>query len=104
MEITNPTLFTISYHWERLRPGRERVAKNEMVGLCHRLNGHEFEQTPGDSEGQGNLACCIPWGCRVPHDLVTEQQQDLIEDYSLRGNYSVPQVNCPRRDRGGASI
>ena len=29
---------------------------------------HEFEQTPGDSEGQGSLACCSPWGCRVRHD------------------------------------
>ena len=28
----------------------------------HQLNGHEFEQTPGDSEGQGSLACCSPWG------------------------------------------
>ena len=28
----------------------------------HWLNGHEFEQTPGDGEGQGNLACCSPWG------------------------------------------
>ena len=26
------------------------------------LNGHEFEQTPGNSEGQGSLACCSPWG------------------------------------------
>ena len=33
-----------------------------MVGWHHRLNGHEFEQTLGDSEGQGNLACCSPWG------------------------------------------
>ena len=33
-----------------------------MVGWHHRLNGHEFEQTPGDSEGQGSLACCSPWG------------------------------------------
>ena len=32
-----------------------------MVGWHHRLNGHEFEQTPGDSEGQRSLACCI-WG------------------------------------------
>ena len=35
-----------------------------MVGLHHRLNGHEFEQTLGDSEGQGSLACCSPWGCK----------------------------------------
>ena len=33
-----------------------------MVGWHHRLNGHEFEQAPGDSEGQGSLACCSPWG------------------------------------------
>ena len=33
-----------------------------MVGWHHQLNGHEFEQTPGDSEEQGNLACCCPWG------------------------------------------
>ena len=32
-----------------------------MVGWHHGLNGHEFEQTPGDSEGQGSLACCSPW-------------------------------------------
>ena len=37
--------------------------------------GHESEQTPGDSEGQGSLACCSPWGHKVRHDLVTEQQQ-----------------------------
>ena len=33
-----------------------------MVEWHHRLNGHEFEQTPGDSEGQGSLACCSPPG------------------------------------------
>ena len=32
-----------------------------MTGWHHRLNGHEFEQAPGDSEGQGSLACCSPW-------------------------------------------
>ena len=33
-----------------------------MVGWHYQLNGHKFEQTPGDSEGQGNMACCSPWG------------------------------------------
>ena len=33
-----------------------------MLGLHHQLNGHEFEQTLGDSEGQGNLVCCSLWG------------------------------------------
>ena len=38
------------------------MTEDEMVGWHHRLNGHEFEQTPGDSEGQGGLACCSLWG------------------------------------------
>ena len=36
------------------------AAENEMVRYNHQLNGYEFEQTPGDSEGQGSLACCSP--------------------------------------------
>ena len=55
------------------RQKEKREAEDEMVGGYHRLNGHEFGQTPGDS-GQGSLACCSPWSCRVGHDLVTEQQ------------------------------
>ena len=38
------------------------TTEDEMAGWCHQLNGHEFEQTPGDSEGQGSLACCSPVG------------------------------------------
>ena len=33
-----------------------------MFGWHHRLSGHEFEQVPGDREGQGSLACCSLWG------------------------------------------
>ena len=33
-----------------------------MVGWHHRLNGHEFKQSLGDGEGQGDLVCCSPWG------------------------------------------
>ena len=36
----------------------------EMVGWHHQLDGHEFEQTPGESEGQGSLLCYSPWGHR----------------------------------------
>ena len=35
-----------------------------MVGWPHQLNGNEFEQTPGDNEGQGSLVCRSPWGCK----------------------------------------
>ena len=42
--------------------GRRRRRQDEMVGWHHQLNGHESEQTPGDGEGQGSLACCKPMG------------------------------------------
>ena len=38
------------------------MIEGEMVGWHHQLNGHEFKHSPGDSEGQGSLVCCIPWG------------------------------------------
>ena len=40
------------------------MTEDEMVGWHHRLDGPEFEQAPGDSEGQGSLACCSPWGLK----------------------------------------
>ena len=54
------------------------MTEDEMVGWHHQFNGREFEQAPGDSEGQGNLACCSPWVGhmqRVGHDLVTTASQ-----------------------------
>ena len=46
-----------------------------MVGWHHRLNEHEFEQTLGESEGQGSLACCSPWGLKELD--MTERQMRL---------------------------
>ena len=40
------------------------VTEDEIVGWHHRLNGHEFEQTQGDTKGQGSLECYSPWGCK----------------------------------------
>ena len=40
------------------------MTEDEIVGWHHRLNGHEFAHTPGDSEGQGSLVCCSPWGLK----------------------------------------
>ena len=40
------------------------MTRDKMVGWHHRLNGHEFEQAPGDGEGQGSLACYSPGGCK----------------------------------------
>ena len=60
--------------WKDWGQEEKRVTEDKMVGWHHRLNQYEFEQTQGDSKGQGSLACCSPWGRRVRHDLVTEQQ------------------------------
>ena len=51
------------------------MTEDEMVGWQHWLKGREFEQALGGGEGQGSLAWCSPWGCRVRHDWATEQQQ-----------------------------
>ena len=63
--------------WRQEEKGK---TKDEMVGWHHQLNGHEFDQTLGDSEGQGSLVvCCSPWGHKeMVHDLVTEQQPQKI--------------------------
>ena len=47
------------------------IKGDEMVGWHHRLDGHEFEWTPGVGDGQGGLACCDSWGHRVGRDWVT---------------------------------
>ena len=52
--------------------------EDEMAGWHHRLNGHEFEQTPGDGEGQGSLAWCRPWGREETEQLWQPQSKNLI--------------------------
>ena len=48
--------------------------EGEMVGRHHRLEGHEFEQAPGVTDGQGSLVCCSPRGCKESDTTMTEQQ------------------------------
>ena len=40
------------------------MTEDELAGWHHRLNGHEFGQTPGVGDGQGGLACCNSWGLK----------------------------------------
>ena len=47
--------------WKQKEKG---TTEDQMVGWHHWLNGHEFEQTPGDGEGQGSLAGCSAWGSK----------------------------------------
>ena len=42
------------------------TTEDEMAGWHHRLDGHEFEQAPGDGDGQGGLVCCGSWGLKEP--------------------------------------
>ena len=50
---------TAGKDWRQEQKG---MTEDEMVGWYHQLNGHESEQTLGNNEGQGSLACCSPWG------------------------------------------
>ena len=66
----------------KIEDKRRRAWQDEIVGWHHQLNAHESEQTPGESEGQGNLACCSSMGLqRVRYDLATEQQQQQQQLY-----------------------
>ena len=46
------------------------MTEDEMIGWHHQVNGHEFEKSPGDGEGQGSLVWCSPWG---------HNESDMIE-------------------------
>ena len=77
------TWFKELTHWEKTlmlakTEGRKKRGwqEYEMVGQHHQFNGHEFEQTLGDSGRQRNLACCSPWSHKELNTLVTEQQQN----------------------------
>ena len=67
--------------WRREEKG---TAEDEMVGWHHGLNGHEFEHTPGDGEGQGSSASCSPWGCKESD--TTEQLNWTDAHYCFRQN------------------
>ena len=54
------------------RQEEKGLTEDETVGWHHQLNGHKFGQAPRVGDGQGSLACCSPWGCRVRHDWATE--------------------------------
>ena len=58
------------------------MTEDKMVEWHHQLNGHEFEQVPEDSEGQGSLACCSPQDHR---------ESDMTEQLN---SHSEPSVNC----------
>ena len=65
------------------RQEQKRMTEEQMLGWHHQLNGHKFEQAPGDGEGKGSLTCCSPWGGRFGHNWATEQQQRAVMNVIL---------------------
>ena len=51
------------------------MTEDRLAGWHHEFNGYEFEQTLGDSDGQGSMACRSPWSLKEPD--TTKQQQQL---------------------------
>ena len=66
---------------------RRRGDDDEMVGWHHPFNGHEFEQTLGDGEGQGSLVCCSSWSCKELD--MTYQLNNNNNDYETAVTYLV---------------
>ena len=69
---------------------RRRGWQSEMVGWHHWLSGHESEQAPGDSEGQGSLAGYSPWGSK---------ELDMTEQLNNTANIGNPQVALAVKNR-----
>ena len=63
---------------EDWRQEEKGMTVDEMVGWHHWLNGHEFEQAPGDGKEQGSLVCCSPWG-RKESDMTEQLNNNRIE-------------------------
>ena len=64
--------------WERLKAGGEGDNRGRDGWMASLTQRHEFEETPGDSKGQGSLACCSPWGGK---ELDTTEQQQSYHIY-----------------------
>ena len=75
------------------------MIEDEMVGWHHRLDGHEFEEVPGDGDGQGSLACGSPQGRR---ESDTTEGLNSSKNTGL-GCHFLPQGTLPvQEDRGRA--
>ena len=64
------------------------MTEDKMVGWHHQLNGHEFQQTPEDSERQGSLACCSPWSLRESNKAERLNNNKGAEAPDLKADFS----------------
>ena len=75
--IALDALYKTPWCWERSKAKGEGSGRGWDGEIVYRLSGHEFEQTPRDGGGQRSMERYSSWGCRVRHNLATEQQQIL---------------------------
>ena len=80
--------------WRQEEKGTTEV---KMAGWYHQLNGHEFEQTLGDSEGQGSLACFSPWVCKelgMTEHLNSNNNNSLKNTITYQARTKMSSVCC----------
>ena len=84
--MCQPLYIVLNYNIEQ---EEKRVTDDEMVGWHHRVNGPEFAQTLGDSEGQGSLVCCSPWGHKKsdPTERLNNNSEHKTQSYYPCGIY-----------------
>ena len=70
------------------RQEEKGTTEDKIVGWQHRPNEHEFEQAPGDGDGQGGLACCSPWG-RKESDTTEQLNNSSIYPYWVKRKQSI---------------
>ena len=69
------------------RQEEKGTTEDKMVGWCHWLNGHEFEQASGVGDGHGDLACCSPWGHKESDMTEWWNWTDLIKWWYFKNSY-----------------
>ena len=63
------------------------MSEDEMVGWHHQLSEHEFDQTLGDSDGQGSLVCCSPWGSNES-DTTEQLNNNIFSSMYILSHFS----------------
>ena len=75
---------------------KKEETEDDMVGCYHQINGHKFEQTPGNSEGQGSLVCCSSQG-RKESDTSQQLNNKWLYKNSVTSHYSHGTSTHPER-------
>ena len=73
------------------------TTEDEMAGWHHRLDGHKFEWTPGDGDGQGGLACCDSWG-RKESDITERLNWTELNEFPNRKIYTKSRFSMALKD------